>query len=145
MCLADGSEVVVGIKAEVDEGEREWDFDMNSNGSGNGNGKRDDDREKGNVREDIGKMRSTRRRRRKGTVVVDVDVPGLRDDDTLPAYLGAMIREGLVEGGGSSGDGNGGLEEKLRIRGRFAWRIYVDVSVPFKYENVCGMIYACVA
>ena len=67
------------------------------------------------------KRRLRRRRRRKGTVVVNVDVPGFRDDDALPTYLAEMIREGIVGGGGE-------VEERLGIRGRFAWKLYVDVS-----------------
>ena len=52
---------------------------------------------------------------------VAIDVPGLRDDDALPVFLGAMLSEALCA--------DGGLRDRLWINGRFHWRLYVDVSI----------------
>jgi exosome complex component RRP42 len=51
---------------------------------------------------------------------VAIDVPGLRDDDALPVFLGAMLSEALCA--------DGGLRDRLWINARFHWRLYVDVS-----------------
>lgn len=51
---------------------------------------------------------------------VAVDVPGLRDDDALPVFLGAMLSEALCA--------DGILRDRLWINSRFHWRLYVDVS-----------------
>lgn len=51
---------------------------------------------------------------------VAIDVPGLRDDDALPIFLGAMLSEAL--------GADGGLRDRLWINNRFHWRLYVDVS-----------------
>lgn len=51
---------------------------------------------------------------------VAVDVPGLRDDDALPVFLGAMLSEALCA--------DGSLRDRLWINSRFHWRLYVDVS-----------------
>ena len=52
---------------------------------------------------------------------VAIDIPGLRDDDALPVFLGAMLSEALCA--------DGGLRDRLWINGRFHWRLYVDVSI----------------
>lgn len=52
---------------------------------------------------------------------VAIDVPGLRDDDALPIFLGAMLSEALCA--------DGGLRDRLWINKRFHWRLYVDVSL----------------
>ena len=106
MCLADGSEAVVGVKADVEEGWKRGE----EMGGGEREGREDRWENQGVAR---------KRQRRKGTVSVNVDLPGFRDDDALPTYLAAMIKEGLVSGGD--------VEERLGIRGRFAWKLYVDV------------------
>lgn len=54
---------------------------------------------------------------------VAIDVPGLRDDDALPVFLGAMLSEALCA--------DGGLRDRLWINARFHWRLYVDVSILF--------------
>ena len=54
------------------------------------------------------------------TLEVAIDVPGLRDDDALPIFLGAMLSEALCA--------DGGLRDRLWINSRFHWRLYVDVS-----------------
>lgn len=104
VCFSDGTEAVVGVKAEVEksraarqtEGEGEdvqMGEDVNATGEGKG---------------------------RNEWLEVAIDVPGLRDDDALPIFLGAMLSEAL--------GADGGLRDRLWINNRFHWRLYVDVS-----------------
>lgn len=105
VCFSDGTEAVVGVKAEVEktgrarraEGE---DVDMGEDINATGEGKG-----------------------RNEWVEVAIDVPGLRDDDALPVFLGAMLSEALCA--------DGGLGDRLWINERFHWRLYVDVSFSF--------------
>ena len=106
VCFSDGTEAIVGVKAEVEksrparqaEGEAtgedvEMGEDINATGEGRG---------------------------RNEWLEVAIDVPGLRDDDALPVFLGAMLSEAL--------GADGGLRDRLWINARFHWRLYVDVS-----------------
>jgi exosome complex component RRP42 len=102
VCFSDGTEAIVGVKAEVEksraEGESasedvEMGEDINATGEGKG---------------------------RNEWLEVAIDVPGLRDDDALPVFLGAMLSEALCA--------DGGLRDRLWINARFHWRLYVDVS-----------------
>ncbi|KAI9888660.1 MAG: hypothetical protein M1814_006557 [Vezdaea aestivalis] len=98
VCAADGAEAVVGVKAET---MRLW---------GRGEKKsREGEKEGGDV------------------VVVDVEVPGQRDDDALPVFLSGLLVEGLKAGG---------LHARGGINGRWRWRFYIDVlllSPPATY------------
>jgi hypothetical protein len=101
----------VGVKAEVEksrqariaEGESE-DVDMGEdiNATGEGQGRNE-------------------------WLEVAIDVPGLRDDDALPVFLGAMLSEALCA--------DSGLKDRLWINARFHWRLYVDVSFAVGERN----------
>ena len=115
----------MGVKADVEEGQRRR--------RGDGEEEEGEEENEEAVRKD-GKGKVFERRqgergkrlRRRGTVTVNVDVPGFRDDDALPTYLAEMIKEGIV-------GGRGEVEERLGIRGRFAWKLYVDVCLLLTY------------
>jgi exosome complex component RRP42 len=106
VCFSDGTEAVVGVKAEVEksrqarvaEGESAEDVDMGEdiNATSEGQGRNE-------------------------WLEVAIDVPGLRDDDALPIFLGAMLSEALCA--------DSGLKDRLWINQRFHWRLYVDVSL----------------
>ncbi|PYI07615.1 hypothetical protein BO78DRAFT_406409 [Aspergillus sclerotiicarbonarius CBS 121057] len=73
-------------------------------------------------------------------VQMSIEIPGFRDDDALPVFLSEMMREPLVESvaGGQGGDGEmtGGLKGRLVINKRWHWRLYIDVlllSQPLSY------------
>ena len=51
---------------------------------------------------------------------VAIEIPGMRDDDTLPVFLAAMLTEALLA--------DGELKDRLWINNRFHWRLYVDVG-----------------
>ena len=106
LCFADGTEALVGIKADVEktpqsvgQGFEGFDQDVAMADA--------DDTKEGNRTGD-GKW-----------IEVTVDIPGQRDDDPLVVFLGAMIHEALVA--------DGVLAARLWLNERWHWRIYVDV------------------
>ncbi|PLB40186.1 exosome non-catalytic core subunit RRP42 [Aspergillus candidus] len=71
-------------------------------------------------------------------VQMSIEIPGFRDDDALPVFLAEMMREPLVESvsEGGSGGMTGGLKARLVINRRWHWRLYIDVlllSQPLSY------------
>lgn len=123
LCFADGTEAIVGVKAEVEKvqvlGYDRWYDNMGERGRGGdeemegpeGDGEGEGGRGKG-----MGEDR---------WVEVTVDMPGQRDDDAMVVFLAQMIHEGLVA--------DGGLRNRLVINARWHWRLYIDVrtSIPF--------------
>ncbi|KAJ4342407.1 Exosome complex component rrp42 [Didymella glomerata] len=112
IALEDGTEALVGVKAEVEKtpqrpvlGEQDH-VDM-SNGDEHSDGK--------------GQGQN-------GWVEVGVDVPGFRDDDALPVFLASMLAESLLA--------SGELKDRLYINRRFHWKLYIDIlllSPPLSY------------
>ncbi|KAL4893202.1 ribosomal protein S5 domain 2-type protein [Aspergillus ambiguus] len=111
--FADGTQAIVGVKAEV---EKTTDVPTNPDDSApktvSGHG---------------------------SWVQMAIEIPGYRDDDALPVFLSEMMREPLVESV-SNGDGAdgmaGGLKGRLVINRRWHWRLYIDVlllSQPLSY------------
>jgi exosome complex component RRP42 len=115
ICFADGTEAIVGVKAEVeksapltnlgfdsDSGER-MDVDIANSGDKNENAK--------------GKSG-------KGDpswVDLTIEIPGFRDDDALPVFLASLLSEALL--------GTGDLVQRLWINERWHWRLYIDVCL----------------
>jgi len=121
LCYADGSEAIVGVKAEVERtasaviGEGGWE----------GIGEKVEDRGKGEKRREEGRG-ETGGHKREGKaewVEVTVDIPGQRDDEPVVVFLGAMLHEALVA--------EGGLQRALYISARWHWKLYIDVCPPF--------------
>ncbi|KAI7152826.1 hypothetical protein KC349_g8744 [Hortaea werneckii] len=138
ICFADGTEAIVGVKAEVektrsvipsysgnDASGEEHSQGVLGLGKGIGRDVEDEDRmddgPDGSGSEGIGKGRDE-------WVEVAIDVPGMRDDDALPVFLSAMLTEALLA--------DGGLKDRLWINWRFHWRLYIDIlllSQPLSY------------
>ena len=113
VCFADGTEAIVGVKAEVEKSQ--WRPGASSEGVYEA--ENDDDVEVDDGRES---------RRQKGMgesswVEMSIEVPGYRDDDALPVFLSAMLTEALVA--------DGKLKDRLYINRRFHWKLYIDVCV----------------
>ncbi|GES57197.1 exoribonuclease family protein [Aspergillus terreus] len=122
--FADGTQAIVGVKAEVEktvaaadvaslaqQGPAETTDDDPQQASSTGHG---------------------------SWVQMSIEIPGYRDDDALPVFLSEMMREPLVESVSSGGDGDmaGGLKGRLVINRRWHWRLYIDVlllSQPLSY------------
>lgn len=118
LCFADGTEALVGVKAEVEK------TPQKGGGKGIEDFGEDVDMIMGGVEGEEG--RDEGRGMGRGDekwVEVSVDIPGQRDDDPLVVFLGAMIHEALVA--------DGMLVGRLRLGERWHWKLFVDVcSLP---------------
>lgn len=126
ICFADGTEAVVGVKAEVEKsgavyaatGELAAEGALGlGTGSGNGDVDMDEDEDGGVQLEGEGDRKLARGK--EDWVELSIEIPGMRDDDPLPIFLSAMLREALLA--------TGGLKDRLWINRRFHWRLYIDV------------------
>ena len=121
ICFADGTEAVVGVKAEVEKSKTSFVATGETTaegvlGSGTGGGEdvaMDDDEEDGDQQTSKGSGEDS-------WLEISIEIPGVRDDDALPIFLSAMLREALLA--------EGGLKDRLWINRRFHWRLYVDVG-----------------
>ncbi|KAI7634736.1 hypothetical protein KC343_g2246, partial [Hortaea werneckii] len=134
ICFADGTEAIVGVKAEVEKtrsnasssGAEEHSQGVLGLGKGSARDVEDED-----SRMEDGSDGSREGKGGKGRdewVEVAIDVPGMRDDDALPVFLSAMLTEALLA--------DGGLKDRLWINRRFHWRLYIDIlllSQPLSY------------
>ena len=112
LCFADGTEALVGVKAEVEKTPQ-----IASRGGFEGF---EDDASMGGIESEEGEPSKEKRRRGdEKWVEVTVDIPGQRDDDPLVVFLGAMLHEALVA--------DGTLAAKLWLGNRWHWKLYVDV------------------
>jgi exosome complex component RRP42 len=112
IALEDGTEALVGVKAEVEKtrqqpvlGEPE-DVDMGDADSA------DESKGKG----------------QNAWLEMSVEIPGFRDDDALPVFLASMLTESLLA--------SGELKDRLYINRRFHWKLYIDIlllSPPLSY------------
>jgi exosome complex component RRP42 len=124
--FADGTEAIVGVKAEVETTENlELSFAQQVQPDQDGD-------EDGTGEENSGLPVTGR----SSWVQMAIEIPGFRDDDALPVFLAEMMRESLV---GTSdtvrGDEKGmigGLKGRLVINRRWHWRLYIDVHCPFR-------------
>ncbi|KAF9696154.1 hypothetical protein EKO04_005836 [Ascochyta lentis] len=61
-------------------------------------------------------------------IEMSVEVPGFRDDDALPVFLASMLTESLLA--------SGELKDRLYINRRFHWKLFIDIlllSPPLSY------------
>ena len=112
VCFADGTEAIVGVKAEVEKSQ--W-----RPGTGNQDLTQADEDD-----DDDNEVEGGRDNKKRGTgesswVEVSIEVPGYRDDDALPVFLSAMLTEALVA--------DGKLKDRLYINRRFHWKLFIDV------------------
>ncbi|PPJ53468.1 hypothetical protein CBER1_00299 [Cercospora berteroae] len=115
ICFSDGTEAIVGVKAEVEKSER--------TGAGLQTRPSMDDVAMGDDEEEEGGDRGE-----ESWVEVSIQIPDMRDDDALPVFLAAMLTEALL----ASGD----VKDRLFINSRFHWRLYIDIlllSQPLSY------------
>jgi exosome complex component RRP42 len=105
ICFADGTEAIVGIKAEVEKSRPSYQQSVEGDDQNGGAS-----HEKGGLNE---------------WVEMGVEIPGFRDDDSMPIFLGAMLSEALLA--------DGEFTSRLWINRRFHWKLYLDVS----YTSSC--------
>ncbi|KAJ9648008.1 Exosome complex component rrp42 [Coniosporium tulheliwenetii] len=122
VCFADGTEAVVGIKAEVEKSQWQPEHGVHLGTGGGDVGIPDEDEEPENGNADgEGKGENA-------WVEMSIDIPGFRDDDQLPVFLSAMLTEALLA--------SGKLKDRLYINRRFHWKLYIDIlllSSTFSY------------
>lgn len=107
ICFADGTEAIVGAKAEV-ERTRPSPY------------QRDDD-DDNNRRKEGEDQEEEDARGCNDWLELSVEIPGYRDDDSATVFLSTMLREALLA--------DGGFTRRLRINRRFHWKLYLDVSI----------------
>lgn len=112
ICFADGTEAIVGVKAEIEKSRPNYSLDLALSAVANED---DDDDEEGAD----GRARSNRGSNE--WVELSVEIPGFRDDDSLPVFLAAMLSEALLA--------DGQFTSRLYINRRFHWKLYLDVSL----------------
>lgn len=114
VCFADGTEAIVGVKAEI---EKTIDF---TNAAG------EDDREeltsarRDEEEGDEEDARGSKLTGRAEWLEMTIDIPGFRDDEGTTVFLASMLSEALCA--------DGELGSKLVINRRFHWKLYLDVS-----------------
>ena len=114
ICFADGTEAIVGIKAEVEKSRPIYqqnvaELDLSGEGV--------DDDEDGEDGTGGGKERGLNE-----WVELSVEIPGFRDDDSMPVFLSAMLSEALLA--------DGEFTKRLWINRRFHWKLFLDVGLP---------------
>jgi exosome complex component RRP42 len=139
ICFADGTEAIVGIKAEVEKNRRIQ----------GGNGAvvladdasqptdsrsalhRDVDMDDANADDDSGAAKNQHGGKGDNDwLEMSIEIPGLRDDDALPVFLAAMLTEALLA--------DGAVRDRLWINSRFHWRLCIDVG-PYHARAAYGV------
>jgi exosome complex component RRP42 len=112
ICFADGTEAIVGVKAEVEESGGAYGADLSVLDGGKPSA---DDLDKGEIaEEDDAEVKGE-----VDWVELTVEIPGFRDDDAGTVYLAAMLAEAVLA--------DGQLAKSLYINRRFHWKLYIDV------------------
>ncbi|KAE8452794.1 hypothetical protein EG329_013066 [Mollisiaceae sp. DMI_Dod_QoI] len=115
ICFADGTEAIVGIKAEMEKSRPSYQQRSKTNTGDE-------------VDEDDEDSRQDTRQGSNDWLEVSVEVPGLRDDDSMPVFLAALMTEALLA--------DGEFTARLWINNRFHWKLYLDIlllSQPLSY------------
>lgn len=109
VCFADGTEAIVGVKAEIEK--------TPSAPGGEDDGER-------------ARAGGEEARGRNEWLEITVEIPGSRDDDAATVFLSNMLSEALLA--------DGEFSKKLRINNRFHWKLYLDVGAP-SFLPSCGV------
>lgn len=120
IALEDGTEALVGVKAEVEKSQ--WRPTVDERGSllsvaAGDVEMRDPDHED-----------SSKGKGQDAWIEMSVEIPGFRDDDALPVFLASMLTESLLA--------SGELKDRLYLNSRFHWKLYIDVRLIFSHPLV---------
>lgn len=142
--FADGTQAIVGVKAEVEKTALAPDAVNLSQQQQAAAAARTAAEAEGGAGEDGDKSASSGGGHG-SWVQMSIEIPGFRDDDALPVFLSEMMREPLVEsvssGRGEDAEMAGGLKGRLVINRRWHWRLYIDVcALPS-----CCTVWMCCA
>lgn len=117
ICFSDGTEAIVGIKAEVEKTPQAPHHAQHDSADTDTDMK--DDTETKDTRSNT--TISTH-------LDLSIEIPNFRDDDPLPIFLSSMLTETLLS--------TPHLSQKLYINARWHWKLYIDVlllSPPLSY------------
>lgn len=127
ICFSDGTEAIVGVKAEIektpkswqnagtDAGEKNGDVHMASEDDIDANGPNENARSRKPANDDA----AAAGRVSDSWLEASIEIPGYRDDDNLPVFLSSMITETLLA--------ESTLKRKLYINDRWHWKLYIDI------------------
>ena len=107
IALEDGTEALVGVKAEVERTPQWPPLRVPGHGEGPLQGTE-------------GQAAQGKPKGQNAWVEMSVEIPGFREDDALPVFLASMLTESVLA--------SGELPDRLCINTRFHWKLYVDVS-----------------
>jgi exosome complex component RRP42 len=112
ICFADGTEAIVGIKAEVEKSTNKY--------TGSGSHLEAEDNDEDEDEEEVptydGRVGNN------AWLEMSIEIPGFRDDDAMPVFLTSVLHEALLA--------DGEFTSRLWINRRFHWKLYIDVSFP---------------
>ncbi|KAL5615288.1 hypothetical protein BROUX41_005339 [Berkeleyomyces rouxiae] len=114
VCFSDGTEAMVGIKAEIERTHVPGQLVADGDESGE---------QKNGEGTDANGLRACNE-----WVEISIEIPGYRDDESSTIFLASMLNEALVA--------DGSFARKLAINGRFHWKLYLDIlliSTPLSY------------
>ncbi|KAK5019600.1 ribosomal protein S5 domain 2-type protein [Cryomyces antarcticus] len=125
VCFPDGTEAIVGVKAEVEKSRWRPSEEHGVHlGTGGGDLEMDNDDEG----ERVSGKAAGKGLGENSWAEMSIEIPGFRDDDALPVFLAAMLTEALL----ACGD----LKDRLYINRGFHWKLYMDIlllSQPLSY------------
>ncbi|KAI1366113.1 hypothetical protein F5Y08DRAFT_155918 [Xylaria arbuscula] len=140
ICFVDGTEAVVGVKAEVEKtagisipstednvSRSRMRRKPHRKGKGAQSTDSGDDDGEAEDKEDAAPS-ADERRGENDWLELTVEIPGYRDDDSGTVFLATMLSEALLA--------DGELTKKLWINCRFHWKLYLDIiliSPPLSY------------
>ncbi|KAB8338960.1 hypothetical protein FH972_021900 [Carpinus fangiana] len=116
VCFSDGTEAVAGVKLELERSPPSRSI------SSTGTDTRNEEVRSTN------EFRTTLVQGSDAWLEVSIEIPGFRDDESLPMFLAAMLSEALLA--------NGNVQDKLWINDRWHWKLYIDIlslSPPLSY------------
>jgi exosome complex component RRP42 len=119
VCFADGTEAIVGVKAEVEKTRTRLGHDAEEEEGGFDAVRdpvEDDDDDETGPGGDDGRIGHS------DWVEMTVEIPGQRDDEASTIFLAAMLSEALLA--------DGEFAKRLYINRRFHWKLYLDVRYP---------------
>jgi exosome complex component RRP42 len=116
VCFADGTEAIVGIKAQVEKSDARYNAETLQDVAMDMDAENDDP------------GASSNGQGQPEWVEMAIDIPGCRDDDALPILLSNLLMEALLVGGE--------VQKRLWINRRFHWKLYIDVCLSIRRHTL---------
>jgi exosome complex component RRP42 len=125
VCFADGTEAIVGVKAEIEKTVHLYANSTQETGLGGVEPQGDDGDDGGEGR------RRNDGEGRMEWLEITVEIPGTRDDEASTVFLASMLGEALLA--------DGGFAETLFVNRRFHWKLYLDVSFSSTWQLLASL------